>query len=341
MASITIKVLSGENGIIKTSQAAKEEHAIQSTCEKLNFELNNFIEKQLSKHENISRASSWKHFEDLGYEIVKDENEDQYCIIATLDNGKKQTYQIQEKADGTQEVVIHANNETLLISGKTNSNPNPDPDPNQDPNLDPDPNPDPNPDPDPNQDPNPDPDPEDECSNGHEYGDWIVETNPTCEKIGAKKRICTRCGYEERQTIEPLGHAPGAEATCTTAQTCTRPKCGAIIKAALGHSYKYGGAMIQMDDNQHGRQCEKCGAWNNLENHKWNNYLSQWEKTHVQYRKTHFTACSVCDKFKTEAHQDKSKCTNTYKNSSSTTKHYKYYICKCGYEVDWDLVNCT
>ena len=43
-------------------------------------------------------------------------------------------------------------------------------------------------------------------------------------------QTCTVCGTELEKA---KGHKPGAEATCTTAQTCTA--CGTELKAALGH----------------------------------------------------------------------------------------------------------
>ena len=62
------------------------------------------------------------------------------------------------------------------------------------------------------------------------------EIPATCTEPGHQAGAhCSRCDYTEGGgEIPALGHNPGAEATCTTAQTCT--VCGAEIKKALGHT---------------------------------------------------------------------------------------------------------
>ena len=70
----------------------------------------------------------------------------------------------------------------------------------------------------------------------HGYGEWEVVTNPSCEGEGLQQRICEYCSHVDSQSIEANGHTPGAEATCTTAQTCT--ECGETLVAAKGHSYE-------------------------------------------------------------------------------------------------------
>ena len=59
---------------------------------------------------------------------------------------------------------------------------------------------------------------------------------PTCEEKGYAIHTCTLCNESVKVIIDPeLGHTPGAEATCTTAQTCT--VCNAELVSAKGHSY--------------------------------------------------------------------------------------------------------
>ena len=66
----------------------------------------------------------------------------------------------------------------------------------------------------------------------HKYTEAIT-TPATCESSGVKTFTCG-CGYSYTETIPAKGHTAGAEATCTTAQTCT--VCGVELAAALGHT---------------------------------------------------------------------------------------------------------
>ena len=62
-------------------------------------------------------------------------------------------------------------------------------------------------------------------------------TAPTCTAQGYTTYKCADCGLSTKADyVDALGHTAGAEATCTTAQTCT--VCGAELVAALGHSYE-------------------------------------------------------------------------------------------------------
>ena len=40
----------------------------------------------------------------------------------------------------------------------------------------------------------------------HEFGDWVVTTDPGCLTLGEKERTCTKCGYVETEEITALGH---------------------------------------------------------------------------------------------------------------------------------------
>jgi len=81
---------------------------------------------------------------------------------------------------------------------------------------------------------------------GKEYGSLVdhtltqVETKtPTCTEAGYDAyEYCTKCDYTTYAKKEAPGHQPGAEATCATAQVCTREGCGATLVEATGnHSY--------------------------------------------------------------------------------------------------------
>ena len=67
----------------------------------------------------------------------------------------------------------------------------------------------------------------------HVWDEGEVTTPPTCTVAGVKTYTCL-CGATKTEEVEALGHTPGAEATCTEAQTCT--VCSAELAAAKGHT---------------------------------------------------------------------------------------------------------
>ena len=71
----------------------------------------------------------------------------------------------------------------------------------------------------------------------HDFVETVTKA-PTCTETGLKNQVCkdtVNCGHVvENVEVPALGHTAGADATCTTAQTCT--VCGAEIKKALGHT---------------------------------------------------------------------------------------------------------
>ena len=71
---------------------------------------------------------------------------------------------------------------------------------------------------------------------GHSWDEGTLVTNATCTGEGVMEYRCVRCGYHRLEGDLANGHAPGASATCTEPQLCT--KCGAVLANALGHDYK-------------------------------------------------------------------------------------------------------
>ena len=64
-----------------------------------------------------------------------------------------------------------------------------------------------------------------------------VAVAPTCTETGLTEgKHCSVCQmvFSAQMPVDALGHTPGAEATCTTPQSCT--ECGARLVAALGHN---------------------------------------------------------------------------------------------------------
>ena len=71
------------------------------------------------------------------------------------------------------------------------------------------------------------------AAKGHNYTSEVT-TSPTCTAEGVKTFTCSDCGDTYTEVISSTGHAPGAAATCTSAQICT--VCGAEIMAKLPHT---------------------------------------------------------------------------------------------------------
>lgn len=88
----------------------------------------------------------------------------------------------------------------------------------------------------------------DEGDCDHRFNKWSVTKEPTCSAKGIQSRSCKECGYEERQSLDPLGHDevadPAVAATCTTGGKTAGAHCGdcgAVLTAQevippLGHT---------------------------------------------------------------------------------------------------------
>lgn len=93
---------------------------------------------------------------------------------------------------------------------------------------------------------------------GHSFDKGTPVTNPTCTGEGVTEYRCVRCGYHYVDGNAASGHTAGEEATCTTPQLCT--VCGAVIKQALGHSFKAeitAPTCTEMGFTTY--TCERCG----------------------------------------------------------------------------------
>ena len=45
-----------------------------------------------------------------------------------------------------------------------------------------------------------------DCSSGHTYSDWLIDTDATCTETGEKHKTCLRCGHIQTEVIGALGH---------------------------------------------------------------------------------------------------------------------------------------
>ncbi len=61
------------------------------------------------------------------------------------------------------------------------------------------------------------------ADDSHEWGAWVVSTQPTCEEEGVQTRECSLCGETEEKPVEALDHTGGV-ATCAHLAVCER--CG-------------------------------------------------------------------------------------------------------------------
>ena len=84
-------------------------------------------------------------------------------------------------------------------------------------------------------------------SNGHGYGEWIVELEATCLEEGRQKRICTGCSEEEIEVLPKIDHKAvideAVESTCTElgwtegahCEMCQSVLVEQEVTEALGH----------------------------------------------------------------------------------------------------------
>ena len=96
----------------------------------------------------------------------------------------------------------------------------------------------------------------------HVFGEWEVKVEATEETVGSRERSCSVCEYVETEEIAKLEHThtPGAEATCTTDQTCT--SCGEVLVAKKGHTEEIvaGKAATCTETGlTDGKKCSVCG----------------------------------------------------------------------------------
>ena len=94
---------------------------------------------------------------------------------------------------------------------------------------------------------------------GHDWGEWVITTEPTCTETGVSTRTCKRegCGKTETMDTPAQGHT-GGTATCTEQAVCTR--CNQPYGEALGHDW---GAATYTWSADHStctaeRECGRC-----------------------------------------------------------------------------------
>ena len=107
-----------------------------------------------------------------------------------------------------------------------------------------------------------------------------------------------------------VSHTPGAEATETTAQTCT--VCGYVIKAALGHKHSYATTWTT-DDTGHWYKCSGCEEKGSYAAHDFENSCDK--------------DCSICGYTRESEHK--------FAETWATDEDNHWHVCSgCGLKQD-------
>ncbi|MGN0262606.1 MAG: hypothetical protein ACI4B9_07205 [Eggerthellaceae bacterium] len=118
---------------------------------------------------------------------------------------------------------------------------------------------------------------------GHDYGEYEVVKEPTCEKDGKETKTCKRCGEEVSRSIDKLGHDFG-KYSVTKEPTC-------------------------VEEGTETRKCKRCGAKESRELDLVDHTPSEWQVTVDPYLDSNGNAvdgewailCTVCgEKLETE-----------------------------------------
>ena len=132
---------------------------------------------------------------------------------------------------------------------------------------------------------------------GHSWDKGTLVTNAACTGEGVMEYRCTRCGYHRLDADPADGHIPGAPATCTEPQLCTR--CGAVLEKALGHDYKSEvTAPTCTEMGYTTNTCSRCGDTNKSNytepaGHKPSDWIIDKEPTTDSEGSKH-KECTVC-----------------------------------------------
>ena len=132
---------------------------------------------------------------------------------------------------------------------------------------------------------------------GHSWDKGTLVTNATCTGEGVMEYRCIRCGYHRLDADPADGHIPGAPATCTEPQLCTR--CGAVLEKALGHDYKSEvTASTCTEMGYTTNTCVRCGDTNKSDysepaGHKPSDWIIDKEPTTDSEGSKH-KECTVC-----------------------------------------------
>ncbi len=112
-------------------------------------------------------------------------------------------------------------------------------------------------------------------ANGHSFGTWIIDSEPTCTETGSKHRVCSVCNEGEIKAISANGHTEAVDKAITP--TCTETGltegkhcsvCNAVLVAqqivpANGHTEVIDKAVAPTCTESgltEGKHCSVCNA---------------------------------------------------------------------------------
>ena len=105
LSGVTIRWITSDDGILNKTISAQEIQIKQAIRESLNLELTNILSGHISDSNETSKELSLDEFERLGYDVQKEEDEENTkCYI--IEDGY--VFEIEEREDGSQEVVFVA-----------------------------------------------------------------------------------------------------------------------------------------------------------------------------------------------------------------------------------------
>lgn len=149
----------------------------------------------------------------------------------------------------------------------------------------------------------------------HSFGEYIIESNPTCEEYGSCFRECAICGYKQYDSIYPNGHTyeeyyTVVEPTCTEygLQEATCVVCGQTNQFSIspyGHTFGEPVVIREPTCTECGIEqitCSVCGyveEYTTSENgHSWDSGVVYQEPTHTESGVRVYT-CHTCGEMRT------------------------------------------
>lgn len=128
----------------------------------------------------------------------------------------------------------------------------------------------------------------------HVWGDWAVETPPTCAQQGTEKRTCTTCDAVERRPLDVLPHEWEANFTVDKPVTCVEDglksnhckHCGATRYATPIPSVGHVLGGWKADAAGHWRECTVCNVKAAAGAHEFREVMADDGRRHE--------VCSVC-----------------------------------------------